>query len=329
MMKQGKLPNTQLERLILNSLVTRREETVLKPAVGEDCCALDIGKNLCVISTDPITAADENAGLLAVIVSLNDLAASGAEPVGILTTVLLPTDVNEEKIKRIFDSINETCKELNIDVLGGHTEITDAVTKTIIITTAIGKVPENGLVRSDGANPGDAILMTKAAGLEGTAIIAADKTSEISGFLNEDEIIEAKSYISEISVLDEGMIAAATGATAMHDITEGGVFGAVWEICSASGHGAVINPDRIKIRPLTGKICDFYNINPLLLISSGSMLITCSQENKSKILDKLKDSNIICREIGRITYENKVYAEISGGLVEIPQPGPDELYKVI
>lgn len=229
-MELGKLPNSKLEKLILNSLSSRREETVLRPAVGEDCCALDLGDNLCVISTDPITAADENAGLLAVIVSLNDLAASGAEPVGILTTVLLPPYVTEDKISKLFKTINDTCALMNIDVLGGHTEITDSVNKIVIITTAIGKVPKQGLVRSDGAIPGDAILMTKSAGLEGTAIIASDKENDIKKHFTESEVKTAKSFIKEISVLPEGRIAAENCANAMHDVTEGGILGAVWEI---------------------------------------------------------------------------------------------------
>ncbi len=328
-MEQGKLPNAKLEKLILNDLVTRREETVLRPAVGEDCCALNLGDNLCVISTDPITAADENAGLLAVLVSLNDLAASGAEPVGILTTVLLPTNITESKIRKLFKNINATCDSMNIDVLGGHTEITDSVTKTIIITTAIGKVTPSGLIRSDGAMPGDAILMTKAAGLEGTAIIAADKFSEIKSFLSDNEILTAKSFINEISVLKEGLQAAIDGATAMHDVTEGGILGAIWEVCSASDKGAEIYIDKIKVREITRKICSRFRIDPLKLISSGSMLITCGQENKKKVIDNIRALGIDCYIIGKITKGDRIIALTGREKSEVLQPGADELYKVI
>ncbi|MCD6322633.1 MAG: AIR synthase family protein [Clostridiales bacterium] len=328
-MKVGKLPNSKLEKLILNDLVARREETVLRPAVGEDCCALKLGDNLCVISTDPITAADENAGILAVLVSLNDLAACGAEPVGILSTVLLPIDITEEKIEKLFKTVNEICFKMDIDVLGGHTEVTDSVNKIIIITTAIGKVPSNGLIRSDGAKPGDAILMTKAAGLEGTAIISTDKINEINKILNEIEIEKAKLFINEISVLTEGLLAAKNGAHAMHDVTEGGILGAIWEVCSASGYGAEINIESIKIREITNKICDFYNISPLKLISSGSMLITCSQKDKDGIINEICKAGIDCTEIGLITEKNKVIAVYSKEKREVEQPGADELYKVI
>ena len=328
-MKPGKLPNSKLEKLILNDLVTRREETVLRPAIGEDCCALNLGDNLCVISTDPITAADENAGVLAVLVSLNDLAASGAEPVGILTTVLLPTDIEESKVRELFKTINSTCNEMHIDILGGHTEITESVNKVIIITTAIGKVSPSGLVRSDGAEPGDVILMTKAAGLEGTAIIAADKTDEIYSFLDASDVDTAKSYINEISVLEEGMTAAANGASSMHDVTEGGILGAVWEVCNASGAGAEISIDKIVVRDITAKICGHYGIDPLKLISSGSMLITCKEMDKDKIINEICSKNIDCFEIGNITDSNKVLSIKNNKKAEVLQPGADELYKVI
>lgn len=328
-MELGKLPNSTLEKLILNDLVTRREETILRPAVGEDCCALNLGENLCVISTDPITAADENAGILAVIVSLNDLAACGAEPVGILSTVLLPPNISEIKISKLFKTVNETCAKMNIDVLGGHTEITDSVNKVIIITTAIGKVKSSGLIRSDGAKPGDALLMTKAAGLEGTAIITTDKSNEIAEILSASEIQKAKLYINEISVLKEGIIAAQNGSHAMHDVTEGGILGAVWEVCSACGYGAEIYLDNIKIRDITSKICNYYNIDPLKLISSGSMLIACSQLDKESIIKKIHNIGVACTEIGIVTKIVKVIAVKDNIKTEVEQPGADELYKVI
>ncbi|MFO7611318.1 MAG: AIR synthase family protein [Clostridia bacterium] len=328
-MNIGKLPNNLLEKLILNTLETRRSETVVKPAVGEDCCVLDLGGKLCVISTDPITAADENAGILAVLVSLNDLAASGAEPVGILTTVLFPPGTNEAQIFDLFKSINETCARMNIDVLGGHTEITDTVNKPVIITTAIGKVGEAGLIKSSGAREGDSILITKAIGLEGTSIIASDKKQEISKILSADEILTARSFIKEISVLEEGLFAARNGASSMHDITEGGVLGAVWEVCRASCKGAEIKLDDIPVRNETSKICSYYKIDPYRLISSGSMLITCASDDRDRITDGIKDMGITCTEIGIITPGDEIYYYQDGAKHLLGQPESDELYKVI
>lgn len=328
-MNIGKLPNELLEKLILNAIKTRRSETIVSPAVGEDCCVLDLGENLCVISTDPITAANENAGVLAVLVSLNDLASCGAEPVGILTTALLPPDTDEKSIIKLFGNINKTCEKMNIDVLGGHTEITDAVKKTILITTAIGKVPKNGLVKSEGAKVGDVILMTKAVALEGTSIIASDKNIEVRQILSDDEFENAKSFINQISVVEEGLTAARYGATSMHDITEGGILGAIWEVCKASEKGAEIHLEKIPVKSETIKICDFYGISPYKLISSGSMLITCNKKSVKKITKSIKEKGIDCTEIGEITELEKVLIIKKGKTEELKPPSADELYKLI
>ncbi len=324
----GKLPNELLEKLIIGALEKRRAETIVKPAVGEDCCVLDLGDNLCVVSTDPITAANENAGLLSVTISLNDLASSGAQPVGILTTALLPPGISENEIAEIFKSINQKCKELGIDVLGGHTEITDAVNKTILVTTAIGKVEKGKLVTSGGASAGDDILMTKAAGLEGTAIIASDKRESIKDVLTTEEIGNAKGFINEISVLKDGLIAAENGATAMHDVTEGGILGAVWEICRASGRGAQIDTELIPVRDETDKICRHLNLNPYKLISSGSMLITCPPESSARLCAKMHENDVACTRIGSVTKGLDIYDSANDKRTAVEPPGPDEIYKV-
>lgn len=328
-MKIGKLPNSLLEKLVISSIETRRKETVLAPSIGEDCCALDLSGDLCVVSSDPITAADENAGILSVLISLNDLAASGAEPVGVLTTVLLPANVNEEYIDRLFKNINRTCQENNIDILGGHTEVTDAVKKTIIVTTAIGRTGKNELIRSDGARAGDAILMTKSAGLEGTAILCADKQNELMEVLEETEISEGKEYIREISVVPEGRASSIPGTHAMHDITEGGLLGAVWEVCRASGKGAVVYSDRIHVRSVTEKICRHYNLNPLKLISSGSMLIVCDRNKSYSLIEKISSMGIKCSLIGEITDETKIVLRSGKVDLIVNEPDSDEIYKII
>ena len=328
-MNIGKLPNSLLEKLVINSIETRRPETVLAPSIGEDCCALNLDGDLCVVSTDPITAADENAGILSVLISLNDLAASGAEPVGVLTTILLPPEATEEYIGKLFSNINKTCRDAGIDVLGGHTEVTDSVKRTIIVTTAIGRTAGSRLIRSDGAMTGDSILMTKSAGLEGTAIICADKKRSLSGILEPSEINEGIGFISEISVVSEGLASAVPGTHAMHDITEGGVLGAVWEICRASGKGAIIESDNIPVREITKKICRHFEIDPMKLISSGSMLIICENSASYDLIEKLNQMGILCSRIGQITDEPGVYLKREGVVIEIGEPEADEIYKVL
>ena len=205
--------------------------------------------------------------------------------------------------------------------------------RTIVSATAIGKTSIKALVKTSGAKPGDLIYITKQAATEGTAIIAHDKESDLLGYLTKEEVAFAKSMIDAINVVPEGKIAACAGASAMHDATEGGILGAIHELCEASGTGCLIDYEKINIQAVTQRICDFYKINPLKLISSGSMVICISEKVALNMERDLKAANISFACIGTITEgPDKIicYATETEDRYEmIESPEADELYKVI
>ena len=333
-MEVGKLKNEVLGKIVLSELKEVREDILIRPGVGEDCAAIAFGDLACVLTTDPITGSVSNLGRLAVHVCLNDIASSGAEPVGIMLTLLCPENTTHAEIQGILREANETANAMGIEIVGGHTEITTAVNRTIVSATAIGKTAIKALVKTSGAKPGDLIYITKQAATEGTAIIAHDKESELSDHMSKDDLEFAKSMIDAISVVQEGTIAARAGASAMHDATEGGILGAVHEVCEASGTGCRLDYDKINIHSVTKKICDFYKINPLKLISSGSMIICISSEAALNMERELKAANISYACIGTITEgSDKIICfetpETGGHCEMIESPEADELYKVI
>lgn len=328
-MKIGKLSNEILQELIIDSLSVSRKEVLVRPAIGEDCAAFELDKNVCVMSSDPITGATKNLGSIAVNVAINDIAATGAEPFGIMITLLIPVDATIEQLKDIMADINITTKQLNIDVLGGHTEVTDAVTRFVIISTAVGKVKKNKLIQTKNARVGDALLVTKSIGLEGTSIIINEKINELKEILSIEEINEANSFSSLLSVLPEGMIASKLKVNAMHDVTEGGIYGAIWEMCTSSKTGAIIKKNSIAIKDLTKKICEFYNINPYKLISSGSMLIACDPSTVDDLCKILEKKGIDCNKIGILTKNLSILLEEGENTSLIEQPTSDELYRVV
>ncbi|NLD48338.1 MAG: AIR synthase, partial [Clostridiaceae bacterium] len=187
-MKVGKLPNSLLKEIIIDKLRKERKEVLVRPGIGEDCGVVDFDKNVCVISSDPITGAVNEVGRLAVHVSCNDIASCGAEPVGLVLTVLVPPKAEKEDLKIVMDQVNETAASLNVDIIGGHTEVTDAVNRFVIVSTVLGKVLRDKLVTTKGAKPGDDIVITKSAGLEGTAIIAHDKENELADKIGYDTV---------------------------------------------------------------------------------------------------------------------------------------------
>lgn len=323
-MKIGKLTNETLKKLILDKLPSAKG-VMLTSGVGEDCAAIEFGSEACVLSTDPITGATESIGSLAVHVSGNDIASSGAKPKYMLVTLLIPPNKTEEDIAIVVDELIKTSQELDISIIGGHTEITSAVNRIVVSTTVIGRVQKEKLISSGGAQPGDDIVMTKYAGVEGTCIMYGEYPDVLSSVLSDTDKHEAEELINSLSVIKEGMVASEVGVTAMHDITEGGVYGAVHELCTASDVGCDLYSDEIPILESTKQICSRFRINPKRLIGSGSMLITTS--NTNKLLSKLKGSGINAEVIGKVT-EGDITVTEDGVNRVLEPPQADELFSI-
>lgn len=326
-MKIGKIPETVLKRSVFKQIKHRREEVLVRPGVGKDCAVVGIGEDeVMVLSTDPITGTTKDIGALSVHITANDIAASGAQMIGLMLTILLPDEYRESDLREMMQEIEGECKKLNIEVMGGHTEITDAVNQPIITVIGVGKLAKSDVTKMSGMKPGDEIVMTKWAGLEGTAIIAAKKEEELATRYTADFIARAKAMIGQLSVVPEAAIAMQIGASCMHDVTEGGVYGALWEIAEASRVGLNIDLKKIPMRQETVEICEFYDLNPYLLISSGSLLIGTSKGNE--LVDALTAVGIPAVVIGRATEGNERIIRNEEEKRYIEPPKSDELYKV-
>ncbi len=324
-MKLGKLSPEILQEVIFQHIGVRRKEVVLHAQYGEDCAAVDFEQDLAVVTVDPITCADAKSGYLAVHVACNDLAACGAKPIGILTTILLPPELEEKNFVELIEQIDKACKKLEIEVIGGHTEVTDVVRKPLICTTAVGKAENGKLVKSSGAKPNDWIIVTKHVAMEGTAILAYDFEHILSKRFSQDFIESCKKLLEQISVVEEGLIASQLNISAMHDVTEGGLLGALCEVAKASEVGFEVHQEKIPILDQTQAICRYFGINPLKLISSGSMLI-CTGDPDG-LVEKLEKHSIKATVIGRITEEG--FYLIDGAHKKIVcEDLTDEIYKV-
>lgn len=326
-MEIGKIPNSILKEIVLGKLNNNRKEILLRPGIGEDCCAVDFGEYACVLTTDPITGAVNQVGNIAVNVACNDIASSGAEPLGLLITLLAPPKTTENDIETIMTAICDTATALNVDIIGGHTEITAAVNQVVIISTAVAKILKDKLVTTSGAKHGDDIVMTKTAGIEGTAIIASDCEKLLGERMTKEQIDKAKGFVKRISVVKEGIIAGRFGVNSMHDVTEGGILGALWEIGEASGVGMEVYEDMIPVEDETSLICEMLKINPLKLISSGSLLITCA--DGLSLVRELNKNGVNAALIGKITHDTNRVLYGRSGIETINEPETDELFKII
>ncbi|HMM32538.1 MAG TPA: AIR synthase family protein [Clostridia bacterium] len=320
-MRLGKLDNETLNKIVLSKLKHVRSEVVCAPSVGVDCAAVDLGGRLAVLSTDPITSAVKNIGRLTVQVSCNDAAAAGAEPIGLLVTLLAPPSATIEELDAVTDELSQTAALEHVEILGGHTEITDSVTRIVTCATVLAKAGERGVITPGGMKEGDSLILTKHAGLEGASIIASEFSMRLHG-VTKDELELACGFVERVSVVKEGLLAAAFGATAMHDVTEGGVLGAAWEMAYAAGCGVVIDPEKIPVHPVTKKLCKELSLDPLRLISSGCMLIASA--NGEALVKKLAEVGVEAAVIG---YAQGKDARLVDG-TSIAPPEADELYKL-
>ncbi len=327
-MKIGKVPENVLKRSILKQIKTKRAEVLVGAGVGEDCAAIALAPDeVMVLSTDPITGTTKDIGKWAVMVSANDIASSGAEVIGMLVCAMLPPDISEAELKEAMQQIEISCEELNIQVVGGHTEITDAVTRPILTMTGIGKVKKDKLLATGGAKPGQDIVVTKWIGLEGTSILAKEKEEELLSKFPRHLVDEAKDYDRMMSVIPEAAIAVKSNVSAMHDITEGGVFGALWELAESAGVGLTVDLKKLPIKQTTVEICNFYDINPYELMSSGSMLM--ATDNGYNLVRALEEEHIHAVVVGKVTDSNDKIVINGDETRFLEPPKTDELYKAL
>lgn len=326
-MEIGKVPEAVLKRAVFRQIHTRREEVLVGAGVGEDCAALQLGPDeVFVLSTDPITGTDKNTGELAVQITANDLASAGAEPVALLLTVLLPVTADEPLIRRLMREVDEACEKLHIQVVGGHTEVTAVVNQPVISVTGIGKAKKGHLVTTGGAGVGDDVVATKWIGIEGTSIIAREKEQELLERFAAPFVEEAKNFDQFLSVVPDAAAAVKSGVTAMHDVTEGGIYGALWELAEASGVGLEIDLKKIPVRQETIELCEYYRLNPYQLISSGCMLMTAPDGRR--LVRDLEKAGIHATLIGRCV-DGKAKKILNGeDTAYLERPKTDELYKI-
>ncbi len=327
MLKTGKVPEAVLKRSIIKQIKTRRSEILVGAGVGEDCAAIELADDeIFVTSTDPITGTSHDIGSLSVHVTANDIASSGAEVIGIMLSVLLPEGTEEEELKMIMQQVEEVCSRLNIQTVGGHTEVTSVVNQPVITATGIGKVKKDRLITTSGACVGDDVVVTKWIGLEGTSIIAKEKEERLNRRFSPRFVKTAKDFSDYLSVVEDAKLAVSVGVSAMHDVTEGGILGALWEIAESSKKGLEINLLDIPVRQETVEICEEFGINPYGLISSGSMLITTPRG--SDVVKCLKDAGINAAVIGKVTEGNDRVLLGGDSKRFLEPPKSDELYRI-
>lgn len=328
----GKIPAKLLNDIVFKNLGIKRKEIILGPKAGIDGAVLELGDKNLIVSMDPVSGAFEKIGWLAVNVNANDVATFGVKPSFMFSCILLPENADSKLIEDISSQIHKAAKEVGIAIVGGHCESTIGLNKPIVVGCVLGITDKKKYVTANGAKPGDDIILTKSAGIEGTAILATDKEKILREEIELNTIKNAKKFYKEISIVKDALTAFQTGGVhAMHDPTEGGIIGGIHEIADASKVGVRIIKKKIQIRAETSAICKYFRIDPLQLISSGALLISASPKYTSEIMEKLENKGIQAKVIGKFLDNPKLKIIVleNGKERVLMRPKADHLWKAI
>ena len=290
----GKLPPDLLES-VLAGFRPGPEDVVLGPAEGEDACALLVGGDVLVAASDPITFTGREAGRLAVLVNANDVAVSGARPRWFLATVMLPVGTTEAEVQDLFVEMRAALDEVGAALVGGHTEVTPAVDRTVIVGQMSGTLAGGRLVTTGGAGAGDVLVQVGPVPVEGAAVLAP-----LAGDLDAVTAGRAAAALRDpgISVVKPALAAAALGATSLHDPTEGGLAGGLHEVARASRLAARIDTGRILWFEPGLSVCRAVGADPIATLASGALLAAFRPEDAERALEGLAVEGFEAARIG-------------------------------
>lgn len=330
----GKIPVTLLRRLLATPLGSRDRRVAVGPGIGLDAAAIDLGKQYLVAKTDPITLVGEEIGSYALAINANDLATMGAIPRWFLATILFPEGTTASQVTRVFSQLNRACRQLKVAMCGGHTEITDAVTRPTIVGCLLGECSKRRLLTTAGARVGDALLLTKGIPIEAVSILARERMSDLRRRYPRSFAARCRRYLNNpgISVVRDAALAlAAGGVHAMHDPTEGGLSSALYELAEAAGVGLRIDACAIPVLPEGARLCADYGLDPMGAIASGALLICAHPGRAAQILRRLAGEGIAAARIGTVVPAREGVRMITdaGRAAPIPRFAVDEIARLL
>jgi len=335
--KIGKIDLDAFTSFLLPRLGKKDDSVIVPPRTGIDAGVIDIGNDrVLIIAEDPIFAIPnqplEMFGWYTVHIGASDVAVMGVKPRYMTYSLLMPPETNEEDFHTIVDAIHRAAVELGIAIVGGHTGYYPGfVSPTIGGVTVFAIADKHGYVTPAGAKAGDDVILTKGPAIETAGILAVIRETELLENYPPPLVEKAKALCMQMTVVKDALLAMESGGvTAMHDATEGGVIGGLFEIASASGTGMEIHEEAFVYPEEVRMVCEAFDIDPLAAIAEGSLLITARPDHSKVILHKLSASGIEASVIGKVTDDprTKTIKRRDGTLVPLAIPIQDPFWPV-
>lgn len=326
-MKIGKVSQNVLKRSMLKPLKFTREEAILSPTVEEMCYGVTCKEDEEILCASAVLYGDEkDLGVFALAKVLNDLATRGASMIGADIHIMLPPHAYESRLKAMMEHIETVGCAHGVQILGAKAEISPVINKAIVYVNGLGILKQGELLRSSMGRPNQDIVLLKWIGLEGTFRAMRERETELKERFVHTFLNQIKQMESQIFSGKELEIAKCHGASAMHQITDGGILSALWEMADASGVGLEVELRAMSIRQETVEICEFCHLNPYQLTSVGSVLILT--ERGEELVQKYEEAGIKASLLGRTTANAE--RVILGGEEKrfLDKPAADELLKL-
>lgn len=298
-MNPGKVSESVLKRSILKPIESVCEEMVQGPGVGADCALFSFSKEAFVALSVSTFSPKEGEADYMIAASVNNVAASFAEPKAILVSAVFPTDMYENHMRKWMEEIERQCKELGIAIAGGDTKVLSAVKEPVFTITVLGVRKET---KEKQIVPEQDVVVTKWIGLTGTAILARERREELEAHLPPGYIEQGAKLWQYASIFPEAATAMKSNVSGMHDVSYGGIFRALWELAEHAGVGLEIDLKKIPVKQETIEICEALGLNPYELFSAGALLVVC--DNGHHLVAELEKQGISATVIGQTTANN-------------------------
>ncbi|WP_255149203.1 AIR synthase family protein [Halorarius halobius] len=315
----GKVPPDALRELVLSRTGAPDDRVLQGPAYGEDTAAVSLGEETLVVNTDPLSLAVERVGTLAVNVACNDVAASGGVPAWLTCAVFLPGDA--DPLDEITRQLDETARELDVAIVGGHSEFLPALSTPLLVVTCLGLADR--YVPTGGARPGDRLVLAGSAGIEATAIIATDFREQVAETVGAETLAAGEACFDDVSVVLAGRTLAPY-ASAMHDPTEGGLVDGLFEMAAAAGVELDVDRDAVPVRGATAKLCAAVGVDPLRTFGSGALVAAVPDEDTAAALSALDEAGVEANVVGTVRAADSPRVRLDGETVT--EPGRDQMY---
>jgi hydrogenase maturation factor len=310
----GKITHSDFTKFLQDKCGKQRQEVTVGPQFGVDVSIVNLPNGQAMaMASDPLSLIPslglKESAWLSVQLVANDIATTGFSPMYGQFVLNLPSHFPQKDFQVYWDYIHQFCSELGVAITGGHTGFIEGQNSTIAGGgTFITVAKQNQLLTSKFAESGDAILVTKSCAISSAAILAKSFPKTVKNKAGTENYHNACESFYDISVLKDALTAVKDekekSITAMHDVTEGGVLGAIYEMAIASNNGAVIDNDKLPIKETQSSVCEVFSLDPRHCIGAGAMVLTCKKDALPKIMTRFKENNIPCTQVGEITDKN-------------------------